>query len=273
MIISLEFVLITLALFSLGAILGSFLNVVIYRSIAGETWITGRSRCDDCRTLIRWFDNIPLLSFLLLRGKCRSCKKSISLTHPVVELLTGSLFVWWYWFGSFFFKLSQEPFHYLQPLFWLVVGLILIAIVVADFLFYVIPDEMVGLLMVLTLGYQVSLVLFDQMKLFDLIGSLIASLIAGLFFLLLWLITKGKGMGLGDVKLIIPLILLVGWNLSYLAIFIAFLVGAGVGLLMILLKKRKLKQAIPFGPFLIIGTITALIYGETLIQWYWSLLM
>lgn len=268
-----EFVIGTLALFALGSVFGSFLNVVIHRSIAGESWVTGRSRCDDCRKLICWFDNIPLLSFLILRGKCRNCKKNISLTHPVVELLTGSLFVWWYWFGSFFFRLSQEPFQFIQPLFWLVVGMILLAIIVADYLYYIIPDEMVGVLFILTLLYRIGLVSTGQMREVDFIWSLLAAVCAALFFAALWAITKGKGMGFGDVKLVIPLTLLVGWNMSFLAIFIAFLSGSIVGVSLIALGKKRFKQAVPFGPFLIIGTITALIYGENLLQWYWTLLL
>jgi leader peptidase (prepilin peptidase)/N-methyltransferase len=127
-----SFLLISCFLFALGAVIGSFLNVVISRSMSGESWVKGRSHCDECGKQIVWWDNMPLLSFILLRGKCRWCKKSISLSHPVIEFLTGSLFVWWYWGGFFFFRLTQQPFHYVQPLFWLVVALILLVIFFAD---------------------------------------------------------------------------------------------------------------------------------------------
>ncbi len=86
-------------LFFFGAAFGSFLNVVAGRTIKGKSWAKGRSHCDDCKHTIAWYDNIPLLSFLLLRGKCRHCRKSIAISHILLEVLTGALFVWWWWGG------------------------------------------------------------------------------------------------------------------------------------------------------------------------------
>lgn len=267
------FVISTLAFFALGSIFGSFLNVVVYRTIAGESWIHGRSRCDTCGYQLRWFDNIPIFSYLFLAGKCRECKSSISLSHPVMEIISGSLFVWWYWFGAFFFQLTQTPFQVLQPLFWLVVGMILLMIFVADTMYYLIPDVLVGTLLTITLAYRIALVLSGQMQTSDFAFSILAALLASTFFAALWLGTKGQGMGFGDVKLVFPLALLVGWHQTFLALFLAFILGALVGIVLLMIGKKKLGQVIPFGPFLIAGTIITLLVGENLLQWYWAFLV
>ena len=269
---TLSFLAISLLLFAFGMVIGSFLNVVIYRSITGESWVIGWSKCEHCQHRIRWYDNVPLLSYVILRGKCRDCKKSIALTHPVLEIIMGSLFVWWYWFGAFFFELTKAPFQTIQPLFWLFVGILLIVIVAADLLYYIIPDEAVGLLLILTVSYRIALTLLGEMQLTDLIRSVIAMVLVFCFFGGLWLVTKGRGMGLGDVKLVVPLSLLLGWPKVFVGMFLAFIFGSVVSLLFILFKRLKFGQVVPFGPFLILGTITALLYGENLLQWYIGLI-
>lgn len=266
------FITTSIALFFMGAAIGSFLNVVIYRSLNNESWVTGRSRCDSCRKKIHWYDNIPLLSYLILRAKCRFCKKPISLSHPVVEVLVGSLFVWWYLFGAFFFNLTQQPFEILQPAFWLSVGVILIAIFVTDYLYLIIPDAFVAILFTLTVIYRISLVSFGIMQLGDLFMAIIGMCLSVLFIGSLWFITKGKGMGFGDVKLMIPLSLLMGWPSTLVGVFLSFTLGGIFGIFLLILKKRKIKQVIAFGPFLIMGTFISLIWGDQILNWYLSLL-
>lgn len=269
------FVLVSGLLFALGAAVGSFVNVVIYRTITDdpESWVKGRSHCEHCRNKIAWFDNLPVLSYLVLRGKCRHCQERINLSHPVVEFLTGALFVWWYWAGSLFFQLTQRPFQTLQPIFWLAVGLILIAILVADFLYLIIPDVLVGVLMSLTVIYRVALTLAGVMQVRDL-GLAVMGMVLGLaLFGGIWLLTRGRGMGLGDVKLIAPLALLVGWPKVMVLIFSAFIIGAVVGVGLVLTGKRQARQVVPFGPFLIVATILTLIWGGELLHWYLQLLV
>jgi leader peptidase (prepilin peptidase)/N-methyltransferase len=266
------FIIISIALFFTGAAIGSFLNVVIHRSLSNESWVSGRSRCDHCRKKISWYDNIPLLSYLILRAKCRFCKKPIALTHPVVEFLVGSLFVWWYITGTFFFTLTQEPFAVLQPVFWLAVGVILIAIFVTDYLYYIIPDMFVVLLLGLTIIYRVSLVSFGIMQMNDLIMGIFGMVLSVLFIGSLWFFTKGKGMGFGDVKLMIPLSLLLGWPNNLVGLFLSFLLGGLIGGFLLLSKKRKMGQVVPFGPFLILGTFISLIWGDQILGWYLSFL-
>lgn len=270
------FLLITGAiLFALGLIIGSFLNVVIYRSLNDESFVTGRSRCDHCRKQIAWYDNVPLLSFLILGGKCRYCKKPIALTHPVVELLTGVLFLWWYLGGFFFFQffqLSERPFQIIQPLFWLLVGIFLLIIFVTDAISYIIPDYAVGSLLGLSIIYRIALVLFGIMKPADLLFSVIGTLLITLFFFALWFFTKGKGMGFGDVKYCLPMGLLLGWPTMLVGVFLAFVTGAIVGVGLIAVGRKRMKATIPFGPFLVIGTAVGLVYGDAILRWYLNIL-
>lgn len=267
------FVLTSVFLFIFGTAIGSFLNVIIYRSIQDESWVSGRSKCEHCKKPIAWYDNIPLLSYCILRGKCRQCESKISISHLVVESLTGTLFVWWYWGGSLFFKLTQQPFAVLQPLFWLFVAVILVLIFFTDYWYYLIPDIATVLLFVATVLYRSVLLVYGEYQASDLYNTVVVTAGITLFFFLLWYLTKGKGMGFGDVKLVVPLGLLLGWPNSLVAMMLAFILGAVVGVILLLFSGKSMKHAVPFGPFLIIGTAIALLWGDVLVQNYWLLLL
>ena len=270
--ITIPFLIITTFLFVFGAIIGSFLSVVILRSISGEGWVKGRSRCDSCKSTIAWYDNIPLLSYIFLRGKCRHCKDQILPLHPMVEVLTGVLLVWWYWGGFIFFQLTQSPLSILQPLFWLSVGFILIYLFIIDLNYMLLPDKPVFLLLAMSIIYRLVLVFSGIMQLTDLYWALFAALLSFLFFFALWFFSKGKGMGFGDVKLVIPLSLLLGAKNMLICLFLAFIIGAIIGVILLVFGKGKLKTAIPFGPFLITGTVLSLLWGNMLFGWYISLI-
>ena len=267
------FIFATLFLFVLGTIIGSFLSVVILRSIIGENWVYGRSRCDNCRKPIAWYDSVPLLSYLLLRGKCRQCKAPILPLHPMVELLTATLLVWWYWGGFIFFQLTQTPLSILQPLFWLTIGLLLIYLFIIDYTYFILPNKAVLALFFLVIAYRSTLVLFGVMQPIDLYYGFVAAVGASLFFLLLWLVTRGNGIGFGDVKFIVPLSLILGPTKTLVGLFLAFVLGSIVGIFLLATGKGKMKTAVPFGPFLIVATALALIWGESIFSWYWSLLI
>lgn len=264
--------LIALFVFAVGAMVGSFMNVVISRTVLGEDWVRGRSRCDHCRKQIAWYDNIPLLSYLLLGRRCRYCKKRISVQHPVVEFLTGSLFMWWYLAGFMFFQLSQRPLQFVQPLFWLVVGILLVVILVSDWLYMIIPDFAVAGLGLLALSYRIYLTQAGVMQPRDLWLALVAGFGAALFFAALWAGTKGRGMGFGDVKYALVMGWLLGWPRTLIAVFLAFVIGGVVGATLLLTHRAHGKQAIPFGPFLILGTVLGLLWGNQVWGWYSSLL-
>ncbi len=263
-------------LFMLGAIFGSFINVVIYRSLAeetrkkGEKWYKGRSRCDTCHKVISWYDNIPLFSFLLLRGKCRHCQTAIGLNHPVLELMAGSLFVWWYWAGTMFFNLTTSPFAAIQPLFWLIVGLILLYIFFTDLEYYIIPNTAVLVLTVITLLYRLALTGAGIMRSEDLVLAGLSVLGAVAFLGGIWLLSKGRGIGFGDVKLMVPLGLLLGWPNTFVMLFVAFVTGGLVGIGLLLGKKKSWGQVVPFGPFLVVATCISLLWGQELFRWYMS---
>ncbi len=259
---------ILLFLFIFGAVIGSFLNVLIYRTIKGESWVTGRSRCDYCRHKIAWYDNIPILSFLFLRGKSRCCQKQIPLSYPFVELITGLLFVWWYGIGFIFFRLTTAPFQVLQPLFWLVVGVLLLAIFFADLMHLIIPDLVVGILFLVTLAYRLYLTMASIMQIQDLYLALLGMVMAVVFLGSLWAVTKGKGMGFGDVKLIAPIALLLGWPKILVGLFGAFTIGGLVGIILLLSGKKKIGQVVPFGPFIVTGAVLSLIWGDAILSWY-----
>jgi leader peptidase (prepilin peptidase) / N-methyltransferase len=261
-------ILFLLFLFVLGTAVGSFLNVLIYRTIQGESWVVGRSKCDHCQRKISWYDNVPIFSFLLLGGKSRCCKKPIPSSYPLVELMTGSLFVWWYGIGFVFFRLTTTPFQVLQPLFWLLVGILLLTIFFADLMHMIIPDLAVGLLFILTLAYRLYLTLAAVMQIRDLQLALLGMVAAVIFLGGLWALTKGKGMGFGDVKLIAPIALLLGWPKVLVGLFFAFIMGGVVGSVLLLLGKKKVGQVIPFGPFIIVGAVLSLVWGEAVFNWY-----
>ena len=260
-------------IFLFGIVIGSFLNVVIYRTLHDESPLEGRSKCDLCKKQIAWYDNIPLLSYIVLAGKCRYCKKPISINHPVIELMTGVMFVWWYVLGlSFFFKLQQPPFQYIQPAFWLLVGVLLIIIFFSDIFWYIIPDYAVLLLTILALSYRIGLTVSGIMQVKDFGLSILAGAIASTFFFILWFVTKGKGMGFGDVKFVFPMGILLGWQKTLVGIFMAFILGSLVAVILMAMKKKTMKQIIPFGPFLVAGCLVGLVWGEKILQWYLGLL-
>lgn len=261
-----------LFLFAMGASIGSFLTVVIYRTWHGDSVSRGRSYCDHCKAQISAWDNIPILSFLLLRGKSRCCKKSIDWTYPVVELTTGLLFVWWGSLGFTFFSLTQTPLQVLQPFYWLVVGILLLIIFFADIMYYIIPDFASLALLILTILYRSILVLAGIMRPVDFLYAILSGLIASALFYGLYRITRRKGIGFGDVKLVAVLGLILGFPKTVPALFLAFVIGGLVASVLLVLGKKRFGQILPFGPFLILSTCISLLWGNQLWSWYWSLM-
>ncbi len=257
-----------------GLFVGSFLNVLIYRLPRGEHWVRGRSRCPKCKHDLAWLDLIPVVSFVWLRGKCRYCGKPIAILYPIVELANGLFWSLVGYGASVGFGLSGIG--KLGWTDWGLVGLIttlmlcsvLLVILVVDWQHYVIPDEMVGVLA----GVGVVLGILEAGSKGNAgIGELTNRLIWGLgamgFFWLLHLITKGKGMGFGDVKLVAGMGLVLE-KAVLVALMSAFMIGAIVGVALLLTRVRKLKQPIPFGPFLVMGMVIGLLTGNQIINWY-----
>lgn len=241
--------------FFLGVSFGSFLNVLIYR-LPNSLPLTGRSFCPKCKKKIAWYDNLPLLSFLVLAGRCRHCHSPISWQYPFVELVTGVLTVLSIKYLVFSSGSSLNFYHLLSIIYYLLIIYALIVIFFIDLYHEIIPDEIVYPAIIITLIFS----LYPNI----LISNLISGFLAGLLFLILFLLTSGRGMGFGDFKLAVLMGLFLGYPKIIVALYLAFLTGAAIGVILILRGKKKLKSHIPFGPFLAGSTIFALFYGHLL---------
>lgn len=251
---------ISVAVFMFGLAIGSFLNALVHRLENGESVLHGRSYCPQCKHLLAWYDLIPLLSFMLLKGRCRHCKEKISFQYPLVELATGIVFL------AVFNVVGLSLLSYL----WAVASAFIV-IFVYDIKHYLIPDKILYSAIGLVLLY--TIVGSWELGVENLISALVAGLAASAFFLAIYLLSKGKAMGFGDVKLTFLLGLFLGWPSILVALFFAFCIGAAVGLLLITLKKKGLKSEVPFAPFLIMGTAIAFFFGSQVTSWYVGLFL
>lgn len=243
----------------LGLTVGSFLNVLILRFDELKTIWKVRSHCMKCKKEIRWYDLVPFFSYLVLKGKCRDCKKPISYQYPIIEALSAIVFVLIY----FYFGLIWPA------LLLAIVSSILIVIAVYDVIHMEIPDILTYLGIAFALGYVfLSLSLSESLTLEGLIPYGYAILTAGGFLGFLVIVSKEKWMGSGDILLGVLMGVLLGMPNVLVALFSAFVLGSVVGLILIASRKKGLKDAVPFGPFLIAGTFVALFWGEKLIGWY-----
>ena len=259
----------SVVVFILGLTVGSFLNCVIYRLKTGQNFLKGHSSCPHCLHQLKWYDLIPVLSFILLKGKCRYCKKPISWQYPLVEIATGSLFLLIFNFQFSIFK-QFSIFNFLNLIYyWFIVSL-LIVIFVYDLKWYVIPDKIVYPAIIIALIFNFQFSIFNQFSIFKF--SILSALGTSIFFLAIFLISRGKWLGFGDVKLAFFMGLFLGFPDILVALFLAFLIGAMIGLGLIIFKKKGLKSEIPFGPFLITGTLIALFWGNQIINWYLNLI-
>ncbi|MFA6081416.1 MAG: prepilin peptidase [Patescibacteria group bacterium] len=251
-----------LPIFIFGASIGSFLNVLIDR-LPKEESINGRSHCDFCGKKISWYDLIPVLSFFILRGKTRCCRKKLSWQYPLIEILTG--------ISSLLVFNFQFPIFNFQTL--ILFGIIscLIVIFVSDLKYHLISDYIllalfifVVLLHVVPTRVGTPLLINEILK--QVQNDIISSLVVGFPIFLIYFLSKERAMGLGDVYLTAIMGLLLGWQKGFLALYIAFITGAIFGLMVILFKHKKLKSKIAFGPFLVIGTVIMLFWGNNIFE-------
>ncbi|MBN2372752.1 prepilin peptidase [bacterium] len=244
-------------LFVLGLIIGSFLNVCIWRLPRHESLVMPFSRCPKCLNPIRFYDNIPIASFIILGGRCRYCGDRISFQYPLVESITSMLFLIVGWrFG---------PSWALIPYLFFTASLVAIAFIDIEHL--IIPDRIS--LPGIVLGFLISFLPFMHVGRID---SLIGIFLCGGAFYLVdkisLLVWKREGMGGGDMKLIAMVGAFLGWRGGVVTIFLASLLGSIWGILMIILKKKGRMDTIPFGPFICLGALISLLYGREMIWWY-----
>ena len=270
-------------IFIFGLMVGSFLNSIIYRLSSGESFLIQRSYCPHCKHILSWEDLIPLFSFIILRGKCRYCRQKISWQYPLVEIATGSLFLLIFNFQlpSVISEGEEEiylfAFNFLNLIYYLVIACFLIIIFVYDLKHYIIPDKIIYPAIATAIFYQLFGILnleiisdfgFRISDLKPLLNPLLSAILASLFFLLIALVSGGKWLGLGDVKLAFFMGLFLGFPNVLFALFLAFSIGAIIGIGLIIAGKKTLKSEVPFGPFLVAGTFIALFWGRAIIDWY-----
>ena len=227
-----------------GLIFGSFLNVLIWRlndPKAPKFW-QGRSICPGCKHTLTWRDNIPLLSYIFLRGKCRYCHKNISIQYPVVELVTAVAFA----------LIGPNP---------LLLGIAscLIVIFFSDLIYGLIPDEMVAAGVILSILRNLGDLRF-------LSWSGITGLVAAGFFLAIFLLTRQRGLGFGDVKFAFLMGLLLGWPGVLVGLWMSFVSGGIVAVILLALRRTKLSATIALGPFLVFGTVFAALWSNNFLQ-------
>lgn len=245
--------------FVLGAVVGSFLNVCICRLPEDKSIVFPPSACPKCNSQIRWYDNIPIISFLLLRAKCRFCKAPISWRYPLVEALNGALTL------LLFLKFGLS-FSFLA-MFIFCSSLVVITFIDLDH--QIIPDEIS--LPGIIVGFIFSFFLPWNSWLSSLLGILLGG---GSLFLVAFAyekLTGKEGMGGGDIKLLAMMGAFLGWRSVLFIIFSASLVGSVIGVATMLIQKKDGKLAIPFGPFLAFGGVLYLFYGGQIINWYLSI--
>src|SRR3989344_331109 len=244
-------------LFLFGIAVGSFLNVLAVGYKDGGrifSWdiLTGRSRCPHCGKNLRWYELIPLVSFLIQGGKCRHCHALLNWQYPVVELISGLLFVF-------------VPLHASPAWLWLLVALALLLLSLIDLRLYIIPDQIQLFLLSLGLASLIQKGIGDlgvwQSPLF---GAFAGAAIFGFIVLL----TKGRGMGLGDVKLAAVLGFLFGWPQIILITGLSFAVGGIFAMALLLMRRKNMKDVVPFGPFLAGAAILVLFCGNAILNLY-----
>lgn len=243
----------------LGLMIGSFLNVCIARIPAGESVVTPRSRCPRCKTLIAWYDNIPVLSYVILRGRCRKCGLGISPIYPAVELVTALAFV-----GQGI-AIGADPPLLLARLAFTAAIIVLFGTDMQTMRLpnvITIPGILVGLACSLALppGIVASL-----------IGAALGAAIPWLIRYVWFRFTGVEAMGLGDVKMLAMIGAFLGWKQVFVVLFFASLTGAIVGVTMLSIQKRSLASRLPFGTFLAVAAYAASLVGEPVVAWYLGL--
>lgn len=249
-------------LFIIGLSVGSFINVLIDRLPKGQEIIFGRSKCDFCRKNLAWVDLIPIISFVVLKGRCRYCAKRLSCQYPLIELSCGILFIFIY----NQLQLKEPPVNLSDLIYTLIIFSGLATLVATDIKYLILPDQILIFLIIVTLIYQ--WIFLPGL----IINNLIVGTIAFLSFLTIVILTRARGMGLGDVKLAFFMGVFLGYPNILVALYSAFLTGAGISLILIMLGKKKLKSTIAFGPFLCLSTGIAYLYGAEIWQYFTKLM-
>lgn len=248
-------VLLYIFVFLYGIIIGSFLNVCIYRIPTGNSIVFVPSHCSLCNKPIQWYDLIPVVSYILLKGKCRNCKTHISIQYPLIEILNGMVYL-------AIFRLNG--WNFISVLYCLVISA-LIVLSVIDFRTHTINlgiNIFIFLIAIIKLIYHISTTKDFSMIFYYIIGFCVVSS----FLLILYFATAGKGIGMGDINLMAVAGLLLGWKLIILAFLLGCVIAAILHITM--MKLFKYNRILAFGPYLSLGIVVAMLWGDRLILWY-----
>ena len=251
-------------IFIFGLAIGSFLNVVICRLAAGGSpalslskgLVFDRSRCPKCAHTLSWYELVPLVSFAIQRARCRACGEKISWQYPLVELATAFLFV-------FIYDFLPAYYHGWEVAYLFFVWASLLVLFVFDLKHYIIPNKVLYPLILVVAAHA-----FFGSGFMVTPYAIASALGASGFFLVQYLVSRGRWIGFGDVKFGIFMGLFLGFPLILVAFFFSYFIGAAIGGVLLALHSKKLQSEIPFGPFLVLGTFIAYFYGSTIMQWY-----
>ena len=246
-----------LLLVAVGLGVGSFLNVCIYRLPRGQSVVTPASHCTRCGRTLRWFENLPVLGYVALAWRCRTCGEPISMMYPAVEVVTPLLFLLHYW------QLGWQPLLFPRLLF----AAAMVVLFVIDLQHRILPNVIT--LPGVVAGLTASLFLPPGW-----LDAIIGIAVGGGSLLALgeayYRIRGEKGLGMGDVKMLAMIGAFLGWKLMLVTLVLSSLAGSIVGVALIVAKQRDMRYALPFGTFLAVGAVTSGVVGERLLEWYWS---
>lgn len=250
---------VSVLVFLFGIAIGSFVNAWVYRTHTGLPLVIARSQCTRCQMHLKWYDNIPLLSFVWLRGKCRYCRKPISVQYPLVELWMGCMFLLAY--------LWYPPLFMLGTTYYWFLFVMLTFIFLYDLRYGLILDR-------ITLPTVCIVLLYHFYRGPFMIGEMIwiGGLVGAGFFLLQYVISRGKWVGGGDIRLGLLMGVILGWQALLVALLLAYVGGSLISLGLLWKKKVTMKSAMPFGVFLVPATIVSLFYGQEIFMWYVNLI-
>lgn len=259
-------------IFILGTLIGSFINCLVWRLHKNES-ILGRSYCPKCRKQIYWYENIPILSYIFLKAKCSGCGKKISIQYPLVELITGILFALSFYlnlvnlgaidlYGIVFSFDFEFLIRVIRDLFFISV---MIIIFLYDLRWYLILDRIT--LPAIFLIFALNIFLG-----FDLKSLLLGVLVGGGFFLFQFLVSRGKWIGGGDIRLGALMGAMFSWPMILLALFLSYIIGSLVSVPLVIFGKKEWGSQIPFGVFLTSASVVVVFWGTEILRWYLSLI-
>lgn len=241
-------------LFILGLSIGSFINALVYRLQSNKKIINDRSACPKCQHKLPWHDLIPLISFLMLKGRCRYCQKRILWQYPLIEFLTGIIFI---------LPIIQLP-EIVPILIYLIFACILMIIFAYDLRYMLIPDKITIPAILIAVAAQ----MFLNFKFHHLLNLVLAAGLASAFFLAQFIVSKGSWIGGGDIRLGFLMGLILGWPNIIVGVFLAYIIGAFFTLPLVIVGRKGMKSPVPFGVFLTAATIITLLWAKTIVQWY-----